>query len=254
MSSSIVHTQTPEERELAAKQEDLDALEADLAQQEVELATLATELQAFEFRYMQMVGVKMAEMDTLEAAQAEAEATRKPKDKRAQRAAEEARAQAEESNATAQGIVDAPAPIVPTPELKLLFREVARSIHPDLSADDKELPQRTRLMAQANQAYRRGDDDGLRQILEEWHSAPEAIRGTGVGVDLVRVIRRIAQVERRLAQIGEEMDTLEYSDLFQLYLEVEDAQAEGVDLLAEMAAEIEKRIRAVRSRVQESAR
>jgi len=142
--------------------------------------------------------------------------------------------------------MESAAPIVPTPELKLLFREVARSIHPDLSADAAELPRRTSLMVQANQAYRQGDDVGLRRILEDWRSAPEAIRGAGVGADLVRVIRKIAQIERRLNLIGQEMDILEYSDLFQLRLEVEEAHADGYDWLAEMATELDDRIRAAR--------
>ena len=249
MNHEITHIQTPEEQELVAKHDELEYLETDLAQQEMELATLLAELQAFEFLYMGTVGVKIAELDALEASIAEAMAAQNPRDRHAKQAAAEARTQAGQSQTAAEGALETAAPIVPTPELKLLFRAVARSIHPDLSADETELPRRTSLMAQANQAYRQGDDSGLRRILEDWHSAPEAIRGAGVGADLVRVIRRMAQIEKRLNQIGQEMDELEYSDLFQLRLEVEDADADGYDLLSEMAAELDERIAAAQRRL-----
>ena len=67
MASNITRTQTPEERELAAKNADLAALEIQLAQRELDVATLRVELHGFEQRYLRTVGVKFAEIDDLEA-------------------------------------------------------------------------------------------------------------------------------------------------------------------------------------------
>ena len=57
MVSNITRTQTPEERELAAKNADLAALEIQLAERELDFATLRVELHAFEQRYLRIVGV-----------------------------------------------------------------------------------------------------------------------------------------------------------------------------------------------------
>ena len=65
MASNITRTQTPEERELAAKKADLATLEIRLAQRELDLATLRVESRAFEQRYLRIVGVKFAEIDDL---------------------------------------------------------------------------------------------------------------------------------------------------------------------------------------------
>ena len=121
--------------------------------------------------------------------------------------------------------------------MKLLFRDLAKRIHPDLADGDGELPRRTRLMAEANAAYQRGDVARLAHILAEWQSAPETVRGEGPGAELVRTIRRMAQARRRLASVEEEMGGLTASEVFQLRAEVEQAGVEGYDLLAEMAVE-----------------
>ena len=66
MASNITRTQTPEERELAAKNADLAALEILLAQRELDLVTLQGVLHAFEARYVRIVGTRYAELDSTE--------------------------------------------------------------------------------------------------------------------------------------------------------------------------------------------
>ena len=46
----------------------------------------------------------------------------------------------------------------PSQNLKQLYRDVAKLIHPDLATDEKERLRRQELMAQVNQAYENGDD------------------------------------------------------------------------------------------------
>lgn len=60
-------TQTPEERELAAKNAHLGMLTLQLTQRELDLATLQAGLRAFEQQYLRVVGVAFAEIDDLEA-------------------------------------------------------------------------------------------------------------------------------------------------------------------------------------------
>ena len=54
--SALTRAHTPEERELARKQADIDRLSAQLADRELELATLRAELTAFQIRYLRAVG------------------------------------------------------------------------------------------------------------------------------------------------------------------------------------------------------
>jgi predicted nucleic acid-binding Zn-ribbon protein len=49
--SALTRVQTPEERELARKQADIDGLSIQLADRQLELETLRTKLTAFQIRY-----------------------------------------------------------------------------------------------------------------------------------------------------------------------------------------------------------
>jgi hypothetical protein len=246
MSSDIVRNQTPEELELQRKQAELASLEADLIQRELDLATLRAELAEFESRYLRTVGVLYAEVDEIEAQIAEAQARRNPSDSEAQERAHRARAQAEESSETARDIAVPKAK--PTESLKRLFREVAKHIHPDLATNDADRARREKLMAEVNLAYENGDEAKLRSILADWESSPDTVEGEGVGAELIRVIRKIAQIQKRLTDIDAEIQQLTASDLFQLKTKSDDAEKQGRDLLTEMASQVKQQIEAAKER------
>ena len=109
-------------------------------------------------------------------------------------------------------------------------------------------------MAEVNLAYERGDESRLQEILSGWESAPESVRGEGVGAELVRVIRKIAQCAGRLGVIEFEIAQLKASDLYQLKIKVEEAEDNGRDLLAEMASRLNEQIADARGRLDEIAR
>ena len=104
-------------------------------------------------------------------------------------------------------------------------------------------------MAEANRAYAAGDVSGLQAILDQWDSAPDIVEGTGVGAELIRVIRKIVQVEQRLRDIEGEMEQWLASDLHQLKTRVEAAARDGRDVLAEMAAQLDQQIAAAQTRL-----
>jgi CII-binding regulator of phage lambda lysogenization HflD len=97
-------------------------------------------------------------------------------------------------------------------------------------------------MAQANRAYEEGDEAGLKAILEEYESSPDTVVGEDIGAELVRVIRKIAQVRRRLGEIDEEMERESTSELAQLKSRVDKATRESRDLLREMAESVQDKI------------
>src|SRR3990172_7237695 len=195
MSTEVVRSQTPEEEELARKLAELADLEAELAERELKLATLVSELHVFERRYLHAVGGLYAELDDLPAQIAEARAP-VGHARAAEEEAAEARRQAGESARTA-GAIGEEEPeerFQPSESLRKRYRGVAKRVHPDLASDDLDRARRTRVMAEVNRAYEHGDETRLRAILREWETSPEAVSGEGPGAELVRTIRKIAQV------------------------------------------------------------
>ena len=241
MNSEIVRHLSPEEKELARKRQELAILQAELTDRELVLANLRAELAAFEGHYLRKIGVLYAELDDWKAKIAEL-AAEADGSEGAKSAAAEARGQAEESYAAAHGEAAKAADFSPSPELKKLFREVVKQIHPDNASDEADRVVRNRLMAEANLAYRRGGEDALRRILEEYKSSPESVKGDGVGADLVRVLRQIDRIVKRLAQIEAEAAELASSEIALLMAKVETATAGGRNLLAEMEQDVLRRI------------
>lgn len=251
MESEIARQLTPEDRELEKKKAELAALEERLAQRELELATLQGEVHAFEQRYVSIVGVKYAELDEVEAQIAEAQARLNPQDATVQDRAEQARQQAKESSESVGDIQSTPTrgDFRPSDELKRLYREAAKLVHPDLSEEEADRERRTRVMAEINRAYEAGDEESLRRILHEWQTSPDSVKGQDPGAQLIRIIRKIAQVETRLLAVDAAMEELKKSDLHQLKVQVEDAEEEGRDLLTEMAERLDNQIQEAEERL-----
>lgn len=251
MSTPIANLLAPEEEELGRKKASLAALEAQLADRELELASCRTDLIHFEKRYLQLVGRRYAILDDLRAKIAEAGARQDARRPEAQEQARRARAKAEESARAAGddgpgGATPNDAATPPKPNrsesLNKLYRQAAKLLHPDLTLDGAEKEQRHRLMAEVNEAFARGDEERIRAILRDWHASPESVQGDGPGVELVRVIRKIAQVERRLKAIAAELDQLRQGELFKLKQQVVEAQAGGRDLLKDLGEQLDGEI------------
>jgi|ERR1017187_4010648 chromosome segregation ATPase len=132
MKTELVRQLSPEEEELAAKREKLVRLETQLADRELFLASLKAELNAFEGLYLRRVGVLYAELDEWNARLAELRAKRNDTSEARTQAAE-ARSQAQESYSAAHGKAADVPPFSPSPDLKSIYREAAKQVHPDIS-------------------------------------------------------------------------------------------------------------------------
>lgn len=139
----------------------------------------------------------------------------------------------------------------PSDSLKKLYREVAKRIHPDLVTDETEKKRRQQLMIEANQAYESGDEERLKAILQNWESSPESVQGEGIAVELIRLIRKIAQCRQRLIAIEKEIQLLEDTELYQLREQVISARDLGQDLLADMAQHLDEQISEAQQRLNE---
>jgi len=235
------------------KYAELEALSKKLADKELELATLESRLSVFERRYASTVGVLLAKLDELEKEIARELLRLNPKEeyergfRKAQRKAKRSRDSVDESIGQSEK-----KPFKPTDELKELFRRVAKTIHPDLASSENERAYRNSLMARANEAYKNGDSDALEQILKEWEQRDESsfIEETVSG-ERSLVEQKIAQARKRIGEIESLIGELKGSDLYQLMVKVEVAEAEGRDLLDDMVRDLQEQIQAARG-LQES--
>jgi DnaJ-domain-containing protein 1 len=213
MSDRLVISLSPEVEELQRKSEELSALEAELVQGELDLATTHGELQNFEREYQQIIGTRHAELERIEIQIAEYMA-----------------------------YLESSRDFKPSEDIKQIYRQVAKLIHPDLTTDPQQKIARQQLMTEANQAYEDGNIDRLKEILRSWESRPEAVEGEGIGAELIRIIRKIAQCRERLRGIRKEIVEIEQTELYQLHVEVSIARGKGKDLLMEMARDIDEQI------------
>jgi chromosome segregation ATPase len=241
MPSEISRRLKPEEEEMLRKREELAAIRVTLAERELELLDFRSQLSAFEGRYLRQVGSLYAELDEWKARISELSAQLDPS-AAAQERANEAREQARQTYDDAHGRASETRDFTPSPELRSLYREVAKRIHPDFSKDSGDLDRRTRFMAAANHAYESGDADALQRILDEYQDGADAVEGEGIGAQLIRIIRQISQARNRLSAIEQELASLRQSEISLLKKQAEESKLAGRDLLAELAAVVREQI------------
>lgn len=140
-----------------------------------------------------------------------------------------------------QSAVDNPfAQAIQIPDIKTLYRKLARRYHPDLARNPSDRTQSNRQMAEINQAYAAGD---LTTLLK--------LAGTDIpyGVDLSqqnlnldylhdRSLTEAEQLERKIKAVRQRITRLSDLPLVRLSLEVKLARHQRRDLLYEMAAEL----------------
>ena len=216
--------------------------EALLGERAAELGRLQTDLEAFRQRYRHEVGRLHDQLDELELAIAEAELGELSKK------LEDAGA-AEVSGAPAD---PAPEPVArfTSDVVRRLFRDVAKTIHPDLAhPDDVTRERRHALMVEANRAYARGDAQHLRWILEAWERSPEAVHGDAPEATQLRLERRLAQIDDQLEMIANDKAALEDSALWQLKAMVDREAVRGKDLVADMVRRLKRDVMAAANRL-----
>src|SRR5712691_3806900 len=241
MSGQITRRLKPEEEENLRKREELAAIRAALAERELELVDLRSQLAAFEGSYLRQVGTLYAELDEWKARISELHAQFDPSGA-ANARAREAREQARQAYEDAHGKASETRDFTPSPELKSLFREVAKRIHPDLCRDAGDLERRTRFMAEANRAYEAGDAEALQRILDEYQDGADAVEGEGIGAELVRIIRQISHAKDSVSAIEQELTSLRQSEIALLKEQAEESEQAGGALLAELAATVREQI------------
>lgn len=228
MSTAIFREPTPEEAELARQRHELAALRKVLAERERELEQLRDQVLGFEARYIRQVGVLYRQLDEWEQRIAELKVSQETPEER-ERYVREAAQKPE---------VEIPVERSPSPslDLKILFREVAKLIHPDFAIDDHDERHRTRLMAQANEAYRRDDAAVLQRMLNGYDPSTDSWSSDEMASALARTLMQIERAEEDLEIVASEIESLGKSEMAQLKERTAQEALKGRDLLAELAA------------------
>lgn len=237
--TTLVH-QTPSDHDdpdgLRAQVAELEAL---LDQRAADFARVKTELATFRLQYRQEVGVLHDQLDELELAIAEAELGEAVK--RQQERGDAPGAQSSE-------VKSAP-PRFTTDDVRKLFRDVAKAIHPDLAGDASARERRHALMIEANRAYAAGDEAHLRWILQQWERSPEAVTGSDVEALRMRLERRLDQAEEQLELLASELAALRDTPLWKLKAKVDEAAAKGKDLVGDMVRRLKRDIMVATNRL-----
>lgn len=243
---------TPEWEHLAEQERLLAELTEQLATREAEFASNGAAFARFRVSYLARFAPLYAEFDRLEAEILRLVAERTPPDapEAATRKvkADDAEARAEESARAAHGAEEDPGLPPEQADLKVLYRQVAKAVHPDVG-EDEDRERRTRLMAAAIDAYANGDEAALQRILDAEAARPELVKGDDAGARLVRVLRRIAQVRGRLTELVQLQAALEADPMWELFDTVRAARAVGVDPLDKTEEDLRTQIRSTKAQL-----
>lgn len=215
-------------------------LEAVLDERAADADRIAREIDMFAAHYRRQVGTLHEQLDQIELDIAEAELGELSK-----KVAEGG----DQASATSSPPRPEPAPRFTSDAVRKLFRDVARTIHPDLARDEQARDRRHALMVEANRAYALCDEDQLRRILEAWERSPEAVQGSDSDATRLRLERRLAQIEEQLDGCDRDLTALRASPLYELKTMVDNAAARGRDLVADMVARLKRDIMAATNRL-----
>ncbi|MCP4535564.1 MAG: hypothetical protein GY832_00285 [Chloroflexi bacterium] len=244
------------EEQLTHLRQQIETAEAELIEREAELVDLRTETYAFRLEYDTRLGRKVIELDKIET-----------EIKRCQQRIDEyhewgpdgppytldgtpyASVEEQYRHAWQQPETSPPPPPPPVKpvnaatdaQIKKLYRQLCRRFHPDLAQDASERVWRTEIMTTINAAY------AARSLVELQALAERPDRSPSVESDtdeqrLTALRDKLQQVERRLQEVEQETHDLMNSPEIDLRLDVKLAQRQGRDLLAEMAAEVEREL------------
>ena len=221
--TAIARQPKPEDAEVFRRRAQLANLRATLATREADLDHLRAQLNSFEGRYIRQVGVIYIQLDEWENRIAELHNPTQP----------QPQPEALEPEPTPTDEPDLAAL-----DLKSLFREVAKRIHPDRARSALDELHRTHLMAQANAAFLRNDADVLQRMLNGYDPSTETGDAQAAAAQLARLTEQIAQAEQDILNLDAEIHALAASEMADLRDRTVSAALDGRDLLAELAARV----------------
>ena len=209
-----------------------------LAELEEEHATLLSELRAFESDYLRTVGVVDMEVQELEA-RILTIAWERSGESFDRIAAVRATDRFRETTTAMRAVPPPPGP-KPTDDLKTLFRDAAKRMHPDLVSPAGRAHAEA-FMKRLNDAYRDGDAEAIGNLVRQWETSPYAVSGAPAAGPAPALVAAVEQAEQRLAETRA-------SDLARLMEQTFMASMHGQDLLQELRWQAEEALAEARIR------
>lgn len=248
---------------------EVSAAREQLAQLEQEHADLVMDLRDFELRYQARISPLEAEFEavklhiaeynlriellryhgrSLAPSQLEAEVEWRLRTQRQQAESIETEAQAAQSSwsSAARHQPDPAANL----DLKQIYRELAKRLHPDLAQDPGQRAVRSQRMAQVNDLYARYQLDALRQIFRDV-TIDQAHLQENVEQRRLRLNYEYTQVAGSIRRVKAEIAEIERGRLMQLKIEYALQKARGRDMLAEVADSVHAQLQSAQNELNE---
>jgi hypothetical protein len=207
MSSSIVRSESQEERELRLKLLELKAIKDEILQKEAELLAIVRDLNLFKESYDTMVSRKREELQRIE--------------KLIDDALSESQANPINS------------------EIRSVYRQLAKLIHPDLCSNTEEQEIRRDLMLQANQAFDEGDIETLKSMLSKLEGQHGESGQCLIKTRLELVLSQISESRKRLSQTTIKILRTTQSELYKTMVLHDKYMESGRDHLAELSQQLD---------------
>lgn len=140
---------------------------------------------------------------------------------------------------------DEPVPVLDADdaaELKRLYRQLARRFHPDFAVNPTDRAYRTNIMAAVNDAYAARNVAELQELLDSPYASPNPSVHQSEAQVIQTLRSELARCQQRLREIQKELEALREQHVGRLAADAAEAQAQGRDLLDEIAAELEVKL------------
>ena len=119
-------------------------------------------------------------------------------------------------------------------KLKSLYRELAKKYHPDMARTPEDKEKFHKIMAEINQAYNDRDLEKMEELAIRLKYPEKVFVKESLEEEFERLLRESEKLDEIISRLEDELDVIRNSDTFKFKINVDEAGAEGRDLLKEM--------------------
>lgn len=217
MDSSIVRIESNEKIELKQKLLELQSLKQELQEQETRLISIAKELDSFHRIYEELVTRKQQDLQRIQS--------------------------------QIDAILNQSEPSPQDSEIRIVYRKLAKLIHPDLGATPEEMETRKDLMTQANSAFNEGDIETLNGILSMIECESDGSGKVLLRTRIELIKSEISKNRRKLSQATIQIMRKTQTEIYKTMTLHKQQMELGKDHLAELSHQLDLEIQNAQARL-----